>query len=904
MARQQRLRLTVMGAIGAGAVVTAALTVPNYAGGGSDERGDSVSRAHQEHVADRQERAAAHAARASLHEEYGDTARFVEAVGKDDGHGHSHVDNARDNEISRSSEAVSVAAADPTTEEEAAASRLEAAAQRSEPTPSVRPTQLQAPRYERPRTRYEMAGACYGVRTSTDGRWLTRSQDGGITAEGTDEAAAAPLHFRATDLGSFLLYGDQQDFVEGKDSAVTWAGEPSAGSDWTVRRPAAHRFTFQVPDGYLTVRPDGSLTLASSPQGAASRWRLERISGCESYPDVEVNVTGNPYRGASGFQQTYGMADAHTHGMAFRFLGGELHCGRPWHRYGAPYALVDCEDHQVPAGPGALVEAFLSGQPTHDHVGWPTFKDWPAPHSLTHEGTYYKWMERAWRGGLRVFTNLLVENNKLCELYPLTATNPQWQQAVADGKKLCDDMVSLKWQADDMRDLQRYVDAQYGGPGRGWYRIVTDPFQARKVINSGRLAVVMGIETSMPFECKIRPDVLRPDTPAPINCNEQKVNRWLDRVQRWGVRQMEIANKFDNAFTGIAGDEAELGLLVNSANFAETGSHWRMRTCTPQQHQGDPDVRDKNQLGGVPFPEEIPAEQQDALFGAVAAVSETLPLVAAPVYPPHPHCNQYGLSPLGDHLVRQMVKRNMLFDPDHMSVKARQAALDLLERLDYPGVLSSHSWSTPDAYPRILELGGFIAPYAGDSDGFVAKWERLQSWTDPRYFFGVGYGADINGLGAQGDPRNPGEEQDVDYPFTGLGGVSVDQQVSGERVYDINTDGVSHYGLYPDWLEDLRAQAGQPIVDDMARGAEAYLLTWERAVGVSNDACRQPSLRKPVSFFRGLAKGLTVRQLLQKAGQPNHRLGREFSYCAKRDGRTVRMTAEFTAGGRLVRVRG
>jgi hypothetical protein len=902
MAGRERLRVTVVSAIGVGAVVAAALTVPTFAGRGPDGRGDSVSRAHTQEVHERGERQAATAERAATRERYGDTSRFVEAVAEDDGHGHSHAVNARDNEISRSSEAVSVEAADPTTEEEAEASRAVAATQRSEPSPRLRPAVLQAPRYERPRTRYEMAGACYGLRAATTGRWLNRTPSGGVAARGTGEAAAAPLHFRATGLGSFLLYGDQRDFVAGADPGVTWADEPSPSADWTVRRPAAHRFTFQVPDGYLTVSADGSLSLASSPQGAASRWRLERIPGCETYPEVDVNVTGGPYRGVSSFQQAYGMTDAHTHGMAFRFLGGELHCGRPWHRYGAPYALVDCEDHEVPAGPGALVEAFLSGNPTHDPVGWPTFKDWPAPESLTHEGTYYKWMERSWRGGLRVFTNLLVENNKLCELYPLTATNPKWQRAVANGKKLCDDMVSLKWQAEDMRAFQRYIDAQFGGPGRGWYRIVTNPFQARRVINTGRLAVVMGIETSMPFECKIVPG--GDNTPTPVNCSKQKVNRWLDRVQRWGVRQMEIANKFDNAFTGIAGDEAELGLLVNSANFAETGSHWRMRTCTTRLNGGDPEVRDKNQpLAAPSLPDGLPADQQDALFGAVAAVSDALPLVAAPVYPPHPHCNQYGLSPLGDHLVRQVARRQMLFDPDHMSVKARKASLDLVEQLGYPGVLSSHSWSTPDAYPRILELGGFIAPYAGDSDGFVKKWERLQTWTDPRYFFGVGYGADINGLGAQGDPRNPPEGQDVDYPFTGLGGVTVHQQRSGERVYDINSDGVSHYGLYPDWLEDLRVQAGKPIVDDMARGAEAFLLTWERARGVGNDACRQPSLRKRASFFRGLAQGLTVRQVLRKAGQPNRRLGREFRYCAKRDGRTVRMTAEFTAGGKLVRVR-
>ena len=47
-----------------------------------------------------------------------------------------------------------------------------------------------------------------------------------------------------------------------------------------------------------------------------------------------------------------------------------------------------------------------------------------------------------------------------------------------------------------MRAMQDYIDAQYGGPGRGWYRIVTDPFEARKVINQGKLAVVMGMETS------------------------------------------------------------------------------------------------------------------------------------------------------------------------------------------------------------------------------------------------------------------------------------------------------------------------------------------------------------------------------------------------------------------------
>ena len=93
------------------------------------------------------------------------------------------------------------------------------------------------------------------------------------------------------------------------------------------------------------------------------------------------------------------------------------------------------------------------------------------------------------------------------------------------------------------------------------------------------------------------------------------------------------------------------------------------------------------------------------------------------------------------------------------------------------------------------------------------------------------------------------------YPFTTLGGVKVDQQVSGERVYDINKDGVAHYGLYPDWIQDLKMQAGNDIVKDMSRGPEAYLQMWERAYGVKPNACSQP---------RAAAVGLDADQL---AGQ-------------------------------------
>src|SRR5688572_15550520 len=137
-------------------------------------------------------------------------------------------------------------------------------------------------------------------------------------------------------------------------------------------------------------------------------------------------------------------------------------------------------------------------------------------------------MERAWKGGLRLFVNLLVENNKLCQLYP--GKGPRYEE-----NPTCDDMKSVRMQARYMRDFERYIDAQSGGPGKGWYRIVKNPFQARKVINQGKLAVVMGIETSIPFQCSMKVDV--------PECSKKSIDDGLAEVWKMGVRQMELVNK-------------------------------------------------------------------------------------------------------------------------------------------------------------------------------------------------------------------------------------------------------------------------------------------------------------------------------------------------------------------------
>jgi hypothetical protein len=788
---------------------------------------------------------------------------------------HDHNNPATKNSVTRVTAAEADAdITDPTTSAEAATHILLAAAQRAQADPPLTHVPVDPAQPAVPTDRYNLFNACYGLQSTLNHRWLE-----GTTFSATDIAGGTPLYFKPTELGRYLLYSPSETYL-GKVgllvAKVGYAAAPGETTNWTVTQVAPGQFRLFLPGwGYLAVNATQAATFVAAPSGA-TQFTPYRRSGCTSFPEISTNVEGDPTAGVTSYQETRGYIDAHMHGMAFEFLGGNLHCGRPWSPQGVPIALAGCKG--VDSVTGTAVEAFLSGSVSTDPVGWPTFKDWPAPDALTHEGAYYKWIERSWRAGQRVMVNLLVENNQLCMLYP-------------SKRNSCDDMKSVRLQAEDMYKLENYVDAQHGGPGKGWYRIVTNPVQAREVINAGKMAVVMGIETSVLFGCHIRLGV--------PSCTATSINSQLDQVRQMGVVQMELVNKFDNALAGVTGDEGTTGYLVNAANTLETGSPWRMETCDPNTYPtNDGEVHDKDQDNSAPIP------SQDALFGAVLKVLPTniynlVPQL--PLYPAKHHCNKLGLSDLGVATIKGMVARNMIFDPDHMSVKARKQSLDLIDQLGYSGVVSSHSWSTPDAYPRIYGEKGFITPYAGDSTGFVEKWQRHLTWADPSTYWGFGFGADINGLGAQGNPRPDAAGNPVTYPFTGLGGVQIDKQVSGEHVYDINKDGVAHYGLYPDWIEDLRKLAGDDIVEDMARGPEAYLQMWERAYGVTPNACTNPAYKKPASFFHNdLPAGTDWWTVVQKAGQPDRRLSQEFSYCTT----TGSLTVNFNAAGKVTSVTG
>jgi hypothetical protein len=668
-------------------------------------------------------------------------------------------------------------------------------------------------------TRYTLANGCYAL----------QSAPGQVVAGGDH------VRMQATTLGSYLLYRPDRTFLAAHaGGSVASDPQPSPAADWRVR---------EAPGGMFTLSP------ASDPARVLAV-RFVPAQGCAVFPEAELNATGTPKPGEVPFGRVGGIVEGHMHWMTFEYLGGNFHCGRPWHPYGIESALPDCSTIEGPQGAAAPTQNFLNyGNPAqpHDTSGYPKMTAW-GHNNLTYEGTYWRWIQRAWLGGLRLMVMSVNENRVLCELEPTHQTN-------------CDEMDTVRRGFADIRELQRYVDAQAGGPGKGFFQIVTDPYQARRVVNEGKMAVVLEIEVSEPFGCRGW------DQPT---CDQAQVDRQLNEMYRLGVRSSLLLNKFDNPLTGVRFDGGPVGVLINAGNKNSAGSFFSARTCTGPLH--DNTIETFAPQGSAAL---------NNILGTLGVQSGTFP-----AYPPAPHCNTRGLTDLGKHMVRSMMDRHMIVNPDHMSQAAVDDTLTLLESRNYSGVISPHGWMDPGNWPRLWKLGGMAFPGHSQASQYVKEWQKFRPQRTP-YAFGWGYGADLGGLSDQPSPDSQGS---IGYPFRSYdASVTFGRQRTGDRTFDYAKDGVAQYGLYADWFADLRRVGGQALAQDMWNGAEAYIEMWERSEGIRAAGCDRARVGLSSGGLAGLRLGSDWQTLLRRAGQPQQRT-RAWTWCA--NGAPNRATAD------------
>ncbi|WP_228263771.1 amidohydrolase family protein [Marinobacter shengliensis] len=649
----------------------------------------------------------------------------------------------------------------------------------------------------------------------------------------------APLGGLLRELGESLEFaGDQLANTDVRPALAT-VDSPNDLAVWKLNKLQDSEYTLtSAVTGLMLGTSEEGLTLSSpSLRDTGNAFTFEPAQGCSDYPEADLSLEVADDRGPAVYlkevdrfknikgidnDDIFGYVDTHSHISAYEFIGGRVNYGAPFHKFGVTHALENCEVAHGPWGTTGFVELVTSGSGPHDTQGWPTFNDWPRYNSLQHHQSYYRWLERAHYSGMKILVNHLVHNEVLCGI------NPQKQND-------CDPMEAILLQIQRMYEMQNYIDAQHGGPGEGWFQIVTSPAQAREVIGEGKMAVVLGIEMSKVMRCG--------EFMGVPECTAQDIVERLDQLYQLGVRNMFPVHKFDNAFGGHLPDLSSgvgIGAVLYGGNLLETGHLVEFEEC-PEGTEYVGDEADQNadmQAFGI----------LDQLLFQIDYLGDRFPETPEELKALDPRqgtghlCNRRGLTDLGDFLIQELVRRKMMIETDHISRKAAARILDITEKLGYPVINSHGGWGGTEALrDRIAAQGGITASFGGVRENWVDKLVRDGNRPRPDDqkvgpFGGAGFASDVNGIAQLAN--NPGSAEDEArlYPFTSVDGrVIFHKQKTGDREFGLyDGRGVAHYGLYPDQIADMMLHSDRPqeLIDDAVNqlftSAEAYLRMWER----------------------------------------------------------------------------
>ena len=796
-----------------------------------------------------------------------------------------------------------------------------------------------------PRTRYSMANGCFALLANANDRYVSAGS-AGYAADANAVTGAEAFYFKASSLGEYLLYnrsaqlaaagqpvsnvalssGDETALwsIKGLTDTAAYPAAPQFHLEPTPEQVLAYRsfvdplsehtefqFLSSVDGNALTVDGDGALTSAAANQSAAQSFTLIPVNGCAAFSEAQSNETGEPFKGTTADGRVLGMADVHVHISATEFLA-KAEWGNPFHKFGVTHALGDCDEYHGEMGSQDLVSAAFSGDTDgHDTTGWPTFPEWPGRNMLTHEAIYWRWLERAWKSGLRVVVNDLVDNETLCELQ---------RNNTGEANLDCNPMNSVGRQAGTMYAMQDYIDAQYGGPGQGFYQIVHDSGEARDVIVDGKIAVVLGIEISNFLGCQVLYNSparqLEPfeedgsgGNEARYACSmeetgaDNEILTQLNRLWGLGVRQIISIHEFDNAFggNGIFNGFLNLGNKENSGGIPgglltlspaalgelPAGELWTTYDCPVENETPGFDGYMWGNSGGRSG---ALLRSFDMSDDAADPTANCQPMgqggrYGGPTncYPNTNQCNARWMTPVGLYMYKKLMEMGYIIDFDHMELAIKDQLLDLSEAqpIAYPTVSTHGTFggTSNEQARRVLRNGGFLYPSIGSSNGFINDMNETKGLYDQvfaalpeaeRPLFGFGFGTDTNGLSGQSPPRgNIQAGREVVYPFRLFQGgnweglddfVSIDPVEFAQpevrdpngvgRTWHQDLDGNAHYGMLSDIVHEIRLEGQPEHLRHMFNSAEVFLRTWATTEAAAAAIVAAGKVEEPAGILR------------------------------------------------------
>jgi len=496
-----------------------------------------------------------------------------------------------------------------------------------------------------------------------------------------------------------------------------------------------------------------------------------------------------------------GYIDMHTHPRSDIAFGGNLF-------YGCPYGdisqeLKNCsDDHEgIRTLHGNLFRQKLAEQAEvlyskdwkDKKRGYPDFKSWPSWCSVLHQQMWVDWIERAHQGGLNIMVALVTHSQCIASAAK-TNGKVENEQVMLDGIQGIKDLVTHS----------TYME------------VALTAQDVRRIVAGGKLAVIIGIEMdnignfySPPGHSK---GIFNP------NPTNEQIQAELDKLWDLGVRYIFPVHITNNAFGGAA----IYFTPFDVANKFNTRSEFIPEEVSTKE-------------SGISYHLEHPIKTLDPL--AKLVMPFLLPRRLSPArkknytywdtIPGYGHRNSLGITYQGRFAIGYMMKKGYLIDIDHMSEKMANDVLSMAVESDYP-VNSGHNFLRGDEgnengrtlaqYLKIKQLGGMIGlGHGGYAGGFVRAYRetlKLLGYTH------VAIGTDVGGFYPL-PHRDTSAVVSYDNTFQ--------RCTTGNRTWDINIDGVAHYGLMPDYIRSW-TQAGMTAQEKQTfmSSAEYFTQMWEK----------------------------------------------------------------------------
>ncbi|WP_111669848.1 membrane dipeptidase [Algoriphagus litoralis] len=476
-----------------------------------------------------------------------------------------------------------------------------------------------------------------------------------------------------------------------------------------------------------------------------------------------------------------GFADFHVHQAAeYAFAGNWLH----GNMVGDPAtALKPCKplEHNF-----KLVNLGIKNKPKKKDAtapyrvvsggGYPDFKEWPHHMDIAHQQVHENWLKQAFEGGMKLMVSCAVNSEIL---------------SISLGAPLDHDV----WRDMNSMELQIQKVHEFCERNSSWAAIAYNPWHARQIIHSGKLAIVLSVECSNIFPADKGDFVAQ-----------------LSNLYCRGVRSIQIVHQCDNRFGGAAPQERDIKGIQTLSRLTRLSLH-DSRRILQDMGLAAYFIKDMDKPLGFEF--------------GVDGLSIR------------------GLSNSGKTLVKEIMNRHMLLDVSHFSSRTFDDAYLLARENNYYPIYYSHTkfhpilsqeereiqkefLTTEDQLEKVKETGGMVglrtAPWSNqnsccgpnspvepdktDEVGTVRNFAQQVAFAY-KHNFPIAFGSDLNGFTNHLGPR----KKDGAKP----------RELSSEYW----EKGLCHIGMLPEVVKDLKS-LGALGANEFDSGVENFLKMWER----------------------------------------------------------------------------